>query len=133
MAGLFFSAGIIIYVVFGYMLGARAISFEMIVQIFFLSIFVTCLQYLFWSEDSKVKISVVSKLVVQYILLGAVLFGMSQVFNWFEVGTKMFYNMLILFHVIYLGGIFGFSIYFKVLGMRFNQKMIHYQEEKQGR
>jgi hypothetical protein len=133
MMGLFFSAGIIIYVVFGFMLGVREISFEMIVQIFFLSIFITILQYLFWIEESKVKMSVISKLLVQYFLLGAVLFGMSQLFNWFAVGTKTFYNMLILYHVIYLGGIFGFSIYFKVLGMRFNQKMIHYREQKQGR
>jgi hypothetical protein len=133
MMGLFFSAGIIIYVVFGFILGVREISFEMIVQIFFLSIFVTGLQYLFWDEENKVKMSVISKLFVQYLLLGAVLFGMSQLFDWFEVGTKTFYNMLILYHVIYLGGIFGFSIYFKVLGMRFNQKMIHYREQKQGR
>lgn len=132
MAGLFFSAGIIIYVVFGFMLGAREISFEMIVQIFFLSVFVTCLQYLFWNDDSKVKLSSVSKLLIQYFLLGAVLFGMSQLFEWFVIGTKTFYNMLILYHVIYLGGIFGFSIYFKVLGMRFNQKMMHYREQ-QGR
>jgi hypothetical protein len=133
MAGLFFSAGIIIYVVFGFMLGVREISFEMIVQIFFLSIFVTCLQYLFWNDDSKVRLSAVSKLVIQYFILGTVLFGMSQLFGWFEIGTKTFYNMLILYHVIYLGGIFGFSIYFKVLGMRFNQKMMHYREQKQGR
>ncbi|OOE10108.1 hypothetical protein [Fictibacillus arsenicus] len=131
MAGLFFSAGIIIYVVFGFMLGVREISFEMVVQIFFLSIFVTCLQYIFWNEDSKVKLSAVSKLLIQYFLLGAVLFVMSQLFDWFVIGTKAFYNMLILFHVIYLGGIFGFSIYFKVLGMRFNQKMMQYQERKQ--
>lgn len=132
MAGLFFSAGIIIYVVFGFMLGVREISFEMIVQIFFLSIFVTCLQYLLWNDDSKVKLSSVSKLLIQYFLLGAVLFGMSQLFEWFVIGKKTFYNMLILYHVIYLGGIFGFSIYFKVLGMRFNQKMMHYRE-RQGR
>jgi hypothetical protein len=133
MAGLFFSAGIIIYVVFGFMLGVREISFEMIVQIFFLSIFVTCLQYLFWNDDSKVKLSAVSKVLIQYFLLGVVLLGMSQLFDWFVIGTKTFYNMLILYHVIYLGGVFGFSIYFKVLGMRFNQKMMHYQEQKQGR
>ncbi|MFD1359887.1 hypothetical protein ACFQ4X_18520 [Fictibacillus halophilus] len=133
MAGLFFSAGIIIYVVFGFMLGARDISFEMVVQIFFLSIFVTCLQYLFWDDESKVKLSVVSKLLIQYLLLGLVLFGMSQLFDWFAIGTKTFYNMLILYHVIYLGGILGFSIYFRVLGMRFNQKMMHYREQKQGR
>jgi hypothetical protein len=133
MAGLFFSAGIIIYVIFGFMMGAREISFEMIVQILFLSILVTCLQYLFWSDDNKLKLSAVSKLLIQYLLLGSVLFGMSQLFDWFAVGAKTFYNMLILYHVIYLGGIFGFSIYFKVLGMRFNQKMLHYQEQKQGR
>jgi hypothetical protein len=133
MAGLFFSAGIIIYVVFGFMLGVHEISFEMIVQIFFLSIFVTCLQYLFWNDDSKVKLSAVSKVLIQYFLLGVVLLGMSQLFDWFVIGTKTFYNMLILYHVIYLGGVFGFSIYFKVLGMRFNQKMMHYQEQKQGR
>ncbi|ANX10738.1 hypothetical protein ABE41_001755 [Fictibacillus arsenicus] len=133
MAGLFFSAGIIIYVVFGFMLGAREISFEMVVQIFFLSIFVTGLQYLFWDDESKVKLSAVGKLVIQYLILGAVLFGMSQLFDWFVIGTKTFYNMLILYHVIYLGGIFGFSIYFKVIGMRFNQKMIHYREQNQDR
>jgi hypothetical protein len=133
MAGLFFSAGIIIYVVFGFMMGIREISFEMIVQIFFLSIFVTFLQYLFWDDESKVKLSTMSKLLIQYFLIGAVLFGMSQLFEWFVIGSKTFYNMLVLYHVIFLGGIFGFSIYFKVLGMRFNQKMMHYREQKQGR
>jgi hypothetical protein len=133
MMGLFFSAGIIIYVVFGFMLGVREISFEMIVQIFFLSIFVTGLQYLFWDDDSKLKMSVGSKLFMQYLLLGAVLILMSQLFDWFTVGTKTFYYMLIFYHVIYLGGIFGFSIYFKVLGMRFNQKMLHYREQNEGR
>jgi hypothetical protein len=129
MMALFFSAGIIMYVVFGYILGVREIPFEMVVQIFFLSIVVTWFQNLFWNDDSKVKISVVGKLVVQYVLLGILLLGMSQAFDWFAFGSKTFYNMLILYHVIYAGGIFGFSIYFKVLGMRFNKKMLHYREQ----
>lgn len=132
MVGLFFSAGIIIYVVFGFMLGVREISFEMIVQLFFLSIFVTCLQYLLWEDESKVKLNTFNKLLIQYFLLGAVLLGMSQLFDWFVIGTKTFYKLLLLYHFIYLGGIFGFSLYYKVLGMRFNKKMLHYQEQKQG-
>jgi hypothetical protein len=133
MLGLFFSAGIIIYVVFGFMMGVREISFEMVGQIFFLSIFVTVLQYLLWTEDNKVKLSLVSKLLLQYVLLALVLLGMSQWFEWFDLESKMFYQMLILYHVIYGGAIFGFSIYFKVLGMRFNQKMLHYREQNRGR
>jgi hypothetical protein len=132
MAGLFFSAAIIIYVVFGYMMGVRDISFEMIVQIFFLSIFITCLNYLFWNEDTKIRLSAISKIIIQYILLGVILLGMSQLFDWFTIGSKTFYQMLILYHIIYAGGIFGFSIYFKVLGMKFNQKMLHYREKNQG-
>ncbi|MFC0190104.1 hypothetical protein ACFFJY_17545 [Fictibacillus aquaticus] len=131
MAGLFFSAGIIIYVVFGFMLGARAISFEMIVQIFFLSIFVTIMNYVLWSEDSAFKMNAAGKVFVQYLVLGTVLLGMSQLFHWFELGTDQFYKMLILFHMIYAGGIFGFAIYFRVLGMKFNKKMLHYREQKQ--
>ncbi|ANC75639.1 hypothetical protein ABE65_001790 [Fictibacillus phosphorivorans] len=128
---LFFSGGIIIYVVFGYMLGTREISFEMIVQIFFISILVTGLHYLFWTEDTKVKLTNSWKLILQYFILGFVLIGMSQVFNWFEWGSKTSYMMLILFHILYLGGILGFTIYFKVLGFQFNQKMQHYREQNQ--
>ncbi|MDR7074374.1 hypothetical protein [Fictibacillus barbaricus] len=131
MAGLFFSAAIIIYVIVGYMMGASDISFEIIVQFLFLSFFITCLNYLFWNEDRKLKMSAVSKVLLQYVLLGAVLFGMSQLFDWFKFGSKMFYQMLILYHIIFAGGIFGFSIYFKVLGMKFNKKMLHYREQNQ--
>jgi hypothetical protein len=131
MMGLFFSAGIIIYVVFGFMVGEREISFELVVQIFFLSILVTVFQYVFWSEDSKIRWQAGTKLFVQYLLLSFVLFGMSQLFNWFRVGSETFYNMLIMYHVIYICAIFGFSVYFKVLGMRFNQKMLHYREQRQ--
>ncbi|KZE64832.1 hypothetical protein AWM68_09250 [Fictibacillus phosphorivorans] len=133
MMSLFFSAGIIIYVVFGYMMGVGEISFELIVQIFFLSILVTVFQYLFWNEESTIKLSGLAKVCIQYILLGIVLLGMSQVFQWFSVGSDTFYNMLILYHVIYVGAIFGFSIYFKVLGMKFNQKMLKFKEQNQGR
>ncbi|WNB91745.1 hypothetical protein [Bacillus sp. NEB1478] len=131
MAGLFFSAGIIIYVIFGYMLGVREISFEMIVQLFFLSIFITCLNHLLWNEDSRIKMPALGKVLIQYILLGVVLFGMSQLFDWFAVGSETFYQMLVLYHIIYAGGIFGFSIYFRVLGMKFNKKMLHYLEQNQ--
>ncbi|MFG6495778.1 hypothetical protein P8610_10495 [Fictibacillus sp. UD] len=133
MMSLFFSAGIIIYVIFGFIMGVREIPFELVVQIFFLSILVTVFQYLFWNEKSAIKLSGATKVFIQYILLGFVLFGMSQMFHWFSVGSATFYNMLILYHVIYLGAIFGFSIYFKVLGMKFNQKILSFREENQGK
>lgn len=133
MMSLFFSAGIIIYVVFGYMMGVREISFGLAVQIFFLSILVTVFQYLFWNEESTIKLSGLAKVCIQYILLGIVLLGMSQMFQWFSIGSDTFYKMMILYHVLYVGAIFGFSIYFKVLGMKFNQKMLEFKQQNQGR
>ncbi len=133
MMSLFFSAGIIIFVVFGFMMGVRDIPFELVVQIFFLSILVTVFQYLFWNEGSSINLPSATKLFIQYIVLGAVLFSMSQMFHWFSTGSETFYTMLILYHIIFAGAIFGFSIYFKVLGMKYNQKMLRFREQNQGK
>ncbi|HEY2422070.1 MAG TPA: hypothetical protein VGI04_11660 [Neobacillus sp.] len=130
MAGLFFSAGIIIYMVLGYMLGEREISFSMIVQIFFLSIVVTGFQYLFWEEGAKSKLSSITKILLQYVIFGILLFAMSQWFAWFTLEWGMIARMFALYTVIFLGAVFGFFMYFRILGMQFNRKMLHYRAKK---
>lgn len=130
MAGLFFSAGIIIYVVLGYMLGEREISFSMIVQIFFLSIVVTGFQYLFWEEGAKSKLSSITKIILQYVIFGIILFAMSQWFAWFTLEWGTIARMFTLYTVIFLGAVFGFLVYFRILGMKFNRKMLHYRAKK---
>jgi hypothetical protein len=130
MAGLFFSAGIIIYVVFGSMLGEREISFSMIVQIFFLSIVVTGFQYLFWEEGAKSKLSIITKIILQYVIFGIILFVMSQWFAWFTFEWGSIARMFALYTGIFLGAVFGFSLYFRILGMKFNRKILHYREKK---
>ncbi len=130
MAGLFFSGGIIIYMVFGYMLGEREISFSMIVQIFFLSIVVTGFQYLFWEEGAKSKLSSITKIILQYVIFGIILFAMSQWFAWFPLEWRTIARLFALYTVIFLGAVFGFSMYFRVLGMQFNRKMLHYRAKR---
>jgi hypothetical protein len=131
MAGLFFSAGIIIYVVFGYMLGEREISFSMIVQIFFLSIVVTGFQYLFWEDGAISKLSSITKIIFQYVIFGIILFAMSQWFAWFTLEWGTIAPMFGLYTGIFLGAVFGFSMYFRILGMKFNRKVLNYRAKKQ--
>lgn len=130
MAGLFFSAGVIIYVVFGYMLGEREISFSLIVQIFFLSIVVTGFQYFFWDEGAKSKLSNITKIILQYVIFGIILFAMSQWFAWFTLEGGTITRMFALYTGIFLGAVFGFFMYFRILGMKFNRKVLHYRAKK---
>lgn len=130
MAGLFFSAGIIIYVVFGYMLGKREISFSLIVQIFCLSIVVTGFQYIFWDEGSKGKLTNITKIILQYIIFGVILFAMSQWFTWFTLEWGTITRMFALYTAIFFGAVLGFFMYFRILGMKFNRKVLHYLAKK---
>jgi len=130
MASLFFSGGVIIYVVFGYMLGEREISFSLIVQIFFLSIVVTGFQYIFWNEGAKGKLSKITKIILQYVIFGVILFAMSQWFTWFSLEWGTITRMFALYNAIFLGAVFGFFMYFRILGMKFNRKVLHYRTKK---
>lgn len=131
---LFFAGEVIMYALIGPFIGINSISFSLIWQMAAISILLTIMQYAIYTSNFMMKINVLVKVIVHYILLITLGYGFAKVFNWFDL--RNLNNVIIavsIFTVCFIITACSIGLYTKLTGERFNEKLKVYKELKKSK
>lgn len=127
MACMFFTGQVIIYTLIAPFIGEKSIHLSLIWQMIFISILLTLFQYLLYSSNLFTKLKTWIKVIVHYILLVAIGYVLSRIFNWFDLSRDNFVIALSVFTVCFVSFTGSIALYNKITGERFNEKLKLYK------
>lgn len=130
-AAMVFCGFVMLYVVVGWFVGLRALSFPLVWQFLFISLICAVLQYIAFTEAVIKKMRYSLRLVVFLVPFYAVLSAFALGFGWFPVNPASWGLFTLIFLLVFaiLTGVF--EVYFRITGIRYSQKLDDYKSRHQ--
>lgn len=131
LTAMFFMGEVFIYGFISYLNGINYINIITLIQLLFLALIIVIFQYLFYTYDKALKISVYIRTIIHYICMVSIFIISSNVFNLFNLSSmKDISKSVVLFTIMYMWVFIAMSIYYKITGERFNEKLKKYKNKK---
>lgn len=99
-----------------------------------ISILMAIMQYAIYTTKFMMKVNVLLKVIIHYILLVALEYGFAKAFNWFDL--RNLNNVIIavsIFSVCFIITVGSIGLYTKLTDERFNEKLKAYKELKKNK
>lgn len=131
LTSMFFMGEVFIYGFISYINGINYINITTLIQLLLLAFIIVIFQYLFYTYDKALKISVYIRTIVHYISMLSIFVISSNIFELFDISNmKSFNKAAIIFTIMYIIVFTAMAIYYKITGERFNEKLNSYKNKK---
>jgi len=131
LTSMFFVGEVAIYSIINYINGIDYIKISVLLQLALLALIIVFLQYMLYTYDKALKISIYVRTIIHYISLLSVFIVSSNVFNLFDLSNKKNISIFSLgFTIMYILAFTSMATYYKITGEKFNEKLNKYKNKK---
>jgi len=131
LTAMFFVGEVAIYSIINYINGIDYIKISVLLQLALLALIIVFLQYMLYTYDKALKISIYVRTIIHYISLLSVFIVSSNVFNLFDLSNKKNISIFSLgFTIMYILAFISMATYYKITGEKFNEKLNKYKNKK---
>lgn len=131
LTGMFFMGEVFIYGFISYLNGLDYINILTLCQLLLLAFIIVIFQYFLFTYDKALRISVYIRIIIHYISMLSIFIMSSNIFKLFNLSNKSdIIRSIFIFTIMYICVFAAMSIYYKITGERFNQKLNKYKNKK---